>query len=74
MDKQYGDLVCARRVTRVVPLSSGVPRGGWGVQPPKFRIFDKAELNSQFRGKHIRSSLTIIIRVSVICKLSGTPD
>jgi hypothetical protein len=35
-------------------LVSGVPRGVWGVQtpiPPKFRSFDKAERNSQFRGK-----------------------
>jgi hypothetical protein len=35
--------------------------------------FDKAEPNSQFRGKYIRNNL-ITIRVSPICKLSGTPD
>jgi hypothetical protein len=31
----------------------------WGVQipPPKFRSFDKAEPNSQFRGKYIINSL-----------------
>jgi hypothetical protein len=30
----------------------------WGVQtPPKFRNFDKAEPNSQFRGKYIINSL-----------------
>jgi hypothetical protein len=48
--------------------------GGWGFQTtPKFRSFDKAEPNSQFRGKYIRDNL-IKIRVSLICKLSGTPD
>jgi hypothetical protein len=33
--------------------------GGCGVKtpPPKFRSFDKAEPNSMFRGKHIRSNL-----------------
>jgi hypothetical protein len=48
---------------------------GWGVQTSQklFRSFDKAELNSQFRGKYIRSKL-IRIRASLICKLSGTPD
>jgi hypothetical protein len=35
--------------------------GGGGVQtPPKFRSFDKAEPNSQFRGKYIRNNLTRI--------------
>jgi hypothetical protein len=41
--------------------------------PPKFRSFDKAEPNSQFRGKYFRNSL-IRIRVSHVCKLSRTPD
>ena len=40
------------------------PEGGgvWGVQtpPPKFRSFDKAEPNFQFRGKYIRNNLTRI--------------
>jgi hypothetical protein len=46
----------------------------WGFKaPPKFRSFDKAELNSQFRGIYIRNNL-IRIRVSPICKLSRTPD
>jgi hypothetical protein len=46
----------------------------WGFNaPPKFRSFDKAQPNSQFRGKYIRNNL-IRIRVSRICKLSGTPD
>jgi hypothetical protein len=58
-------------------LPTGAYRGGgWGVQtppPPKFLSFDKAEPNSQFRGKYIRNNL-IRIRVSLICKLSGTPD
>jgi hypothetical protein len=40
---------------------------------PKFRSFDKSEPNSQFRGKYIRNNL-IRIRVSLICKMSGTPD
>jgi hypothetical protein len=47
-----------------------------GSNPPpslKFRSFDKAEPNSQFRGKYIRKNL-IRIRGSLICKLSGTPD
>jgi hypothetical protein len=44
-----------------------------GSTPPKFRSFDKAKPNSQFRGKYIPNDL-IRIRVSPICKLSGTPD
>jgi hypothetical protein len=56
---------------------SGIPMGGgggvWGFQtPPKFHTFDKGEPNSQFRGKYIHNNL-IRIRVSLICKLSGTP-
>jgi hypothetical protein len=49
--------------------------GGVGVSkpPPKFQSFDKAQPNSQFRGKYIRNNL-IRIRVSLICKFSGTPD
>jgi hypothetical protein len=47
---------------------------GWFNPPsPKFRSFDKAEPNSQFRGKYIHNNL-IKIRVSLIYKLSGTPD
>jgi hypothetical protein len=30
-------------------------RGGFNPPPPKFRSFDKAEPNSQFRGKYIRN-------------------
>jgi hypothetical protein len=51
-------------------------RGGFGgFKPPlpKFRRFDKAEPNSLFRGKYIRNN-PIRMRVSLICKLSGTPD
>ena len=46
---------------------SGVPRGGLGCSnpPQKFRSFDKAEPNSQFRGKYIRNNLTRI-RLSLI--------
>jgi hypothetical protein len=59
-------------------FSSGVLKGVvWGrFKPPtplKFQSLDKAEPNSQFRGKHIRNNL-IRIQVSLICKLSGTPD
>jgi hypothetical protein len=44
-----------------------------GSNPPKCRSFDKAEPNSQFHGKYISNNL-IRIWVSLICKLSGTPD
>jgi hypothetical protein len=55
------------------PIYSGVPKGVGGGGVNKFRSFDKAEPNSQFRGKYIRNNL-IRIRGSLICKLSGTPD
>jgi hypothetical protein len=49
--------------------TSGVARGGWGVQtappPLKFQSFDKAGPDSPFRGKHIRNNL-------IICIFSGT--
>jgi hypothetical protein len=48
--------------------ASVVYQGGGG-----FQSFDKAEPNSQFHGKYIRNSL-IRIRVSLVCKLSGTLD
>jgi hypothetical protein len=54
------------------PLSLVAYWGGFN-PPLKFRSFDKAEPNSQFRGKCIRNNL-IRIRVSRIRKLSGTPD
>jgi hypothetical protein len=41
--------------------------------PPKFLSFDKAEPNSQVLGIYFRNNL-IRIRVSFICKLSGTPN
>jgi hypothetical protein len=50
--------------------------GGWGVQtphPPKFWSFYKAEPNSLFCGKYIRNNI-IRIRVSLICKVSETPN
>jgi hypothetical protein len=65
-----------------VALSSGVrvqwrSKGGFGVfiplSPQKFRGFDKAEPNFQFRGKYSRKNL-IRKRVSLICKLSRNPD
>jgi hypothetical protein len=46
-----------------------------GVQnPPKFRSFDKAQPNFKFHGKYICNNLIRIIQVSIICKLSRTPD
>jgi hypothetical protein len=59
----------------VVPIS-GVLRGGLegsNTPSPKFRSFEKAEPNSQFHGKYICNNL-IRIQVSLVCKLSGTPD
>jgi hypothetical protein len=55
--------------------SGAFRRGGRWFNPPspKFRSFAKAEPNSQFRGIYIRNNL-IRIWVSLICKLSGTPD
>jgi hypothetical protein len=47
--------------------------GGSTPPPLKLRKFDKAEPNSHFRGKYICNNL-IRIRISLICKLSGTPD
>jgi hypothetical protein len=44
-----------------------------GLTPLKFRSFDKAEPNFQFCGKYIHNKL-IRIRVSLICKLSRTPN
>jgi hypothetical protein len=57
------------------PETSGVPRGSLGdsKNPPKFRSFAKAEPNSQFHGICIHNNL-ISIRISLICRLSGTPD
>jgi hypothetical protein len=48
-------------------------RGKWRTGVPKFRSFDKAEPNSQFRGKCIRNNL-MRTRVSLICESSGIPD
>jgi hypothetical protein len=50
-------------------------RGGLGVQTPsplKFRSFDKAVPNFQFRKKYIPNKL-IRIQLSLVYKLSGTP-
>jgi hypothetical protein len=58
-------------VSRRGPRGEGF--GGLKSPSPKFRSFDKAQPNSQFCGKCIRNNL-IKIRVSPICKLSGTPD
>jgi hypothetical protein len=52
--------------------SSGVPRGVQ-THSRKFRRFEKAEPNCKLRGKYVRNNL-IRIRVSLICKLSRTPD
>jgi hypothetical protein len=57
-----------------MPTSSVLGRGfGGSKPPPPLRSFDKAEPNSQFHGKYIHNNL-IRIRVSLFCKLSGTPD
>jgi hypothetical protein len=43
--------------------NSGVPRGvvrGFKPPPPKFRSFDNAKPNSQFRGKYIRNCLLFL--------------
>jgi hypothetical protein len=54
--------------------TSGVPRGvGVSKRPSKFRIFEKAEPNFQFRGKYTRNNV-IRIRRSLIYKYSGTPE
>jgi hypothetical protein len=58
---------------RVAYREVGGGGGLGGFNPPKFRSFDKAEPNSQFRGKYIRNN-SITIQVSLICKLSGTPN
>jgi hypothetical protein len=61
------------------PLPSGVPRRRvWGVHHPpppslKFRSFDEAEPNFQFRRTYIHNNL-IRIRVSPIFKYRGIPD
>jgi hypothetical protein len=47
--------------------------GGFDTPSPKFWSFDKAELNSQFRGKYIHNNL-LRIQVSLICKLTRTPN
>jgi hypothetical protein len=52
--------------------TEGVVLGG-STPLPKFKSFDKAKPISRFRGKYIRNN-RIRIRVSLICKLSGTPD
>jgi hypothetical protein len=66
--------ICQGRVEPVT--AQWRTEGGLGVQPPpppKFQSFDKAEPNSQLRGKYIRNNL-IRIRDSLICRLSGTSD
>jgi hypothetical protein len=55
---------------------TGVPTGDLGgstYPTPKFRSFEKAEPNSQFRGICVRNNLNRI-RILLICKLSGTPN
>jgi hypothetical protein len=61
-------------MTECIPLAYPGGGGVWGVQtPPKFRSFEKAEPNSQFRGIYICNNL-IRKRVSLIYKLSETPN
>jgi hypothetical protein len=55
----------------IIPVAYRGVGGGLVVQTPttpKFRSFDKAEPNSQFREKYIRNNL-IRIRVSLVYKL-----
>jgi hypothetical protein len=56
-------------------MSSGILKGGegGGFNPPEILKFDKAEPNSQFHGKYIHNNI-IRVQVSLICKLSRTPD
>jgi hypothetical protein len=64
LDVDLGALTAAREQKRPVAYQWGL-----GVQtPPKLQSFDKAEPNSQFRGKYIRNNV-IRIRVSLTCKL-----
>jgi hypothetical protein len=75
-ERIFGYFSKPKRVSELksVDNTSGVPRGGGlTAPPPKFRSFDKAKPNPQFRAKYIRNNL-IRIRGSLICKLSGTPD
>jgi hypothetical protein len=65
--------VCLLFYVHESPLAVAYRGGVQTPPPPKFRSFDKAEPNSQFRGKYIWNNL-IRIRVSLICKLSGTPE
>jgi hypothetical protein len=67
--QQGTTFMCSRRQG----CTEGGGLGGFKPPSPKFRSFDKAEPNSQFRGKYIPNNL-IRIRASLICKLSGTPD
>jgi hypothetical protein len=61
------------------PASRGGGRGGVEggrpqfPPPPKFLNLDNTAPNSHFRGKYIRNNLIIIMRVLIICKLSGNP-
>jgi hypothetical protein len=61
------DIFCMNIALCVV---SGVPGGGFGVfKPPpplKFRSFDKAEPNFQFRGKYIRRCLECSFSIILI--------
>jgi hypothetical protein len=73
---KMGDLLDFHREQNVgahlagASVTSGVLRcvGGFN-PPPKFSLLT----NSQFCGKYICNN-QIIIRVSRVCKLSGTPD
>jgi hypothetical protein len=47
--------------------------GGWGVQPPSLNSAVLTKLSRIPSGKYIRNNL-IRIRVSLVCRLSGTPE
>jgi hypothetical protein len=71
-------ILCWQFVVFILKLFSVAYREGglWVFQPPppsEFFSFDKAEPKSHFHGKYIHNNL-IRMWVSLICRLSGTPD
>jgi hypothetical protein len=67
-EDEYGEL------QKYWERNSGVPRGGRGKSPRQKNSEVLTKLKRiQFHGKYIRNNL-IRIRVSLICKLSATPD
>ena len=84
--RNISDIICIEsKNTNVVfnncPPKTVAYRGGFGVfkpppPSPKFRSFDKAEPNSQFRGKYIHNNLTRIwlsLIFWVVCEKPSPP-